>query len=422
MKPLPPLLYLLSNPEIKASFVQLDSLPVPAEEKYQQFLTCCASIDWTADPAPAGQRGSVESLEDGLKAALAHGVLSLQQSQRVDNGWGLPDGPSNFWHTGQVLLFLKALEDLPNFRWKDEATALFHSGVQYLEQHPEQWSVESIADTGGMSIYELGLMAQCYTQAARGVFRRETVLRVYHSLNRLVQAQNRDGGWDASLWGSAVTTPTRVWSEVGATSIALHALATTHDLRFRATMERGIHWLVQAQNRDGSWNDGSCDPVQPDYWVMGRADLEKTGMALLSILAGEAVDISLRKYLSSVLPGIEWLLRQPRADEEPTTLREQAPADAFLLDIFTHTSASLLMRSPSPMGMLGREATFGGWAPTTGAMLWNSLALMDEHSETCATRLAALLAACTGMDEAPGWIARVGTALAGYDRQVHLGV
>jgi hypothetical protein len=422
MKPLPPLLYLLSDPEIKASFVQLDSLPVPAEEKYQQFLVCCAGIDWTADPAPAGQRRSVAPVEGGLRAALAHGFLSLQQSQRADNGWGLPDGPSNFWHTAQALLFLKALDDLPDFRWKDEVTALFHSGAQYLEQHPEKWSVESLSDTGGMSFYELGLMAQCYTQAARGVFRRETVLRVYHNLNRLVQAQNRDGGWDASLWGSAVTTPTRVWSEVGATSVALHALAATHDLRFRMTMERGLRWLVQTQNRDGSWNDGSCDPAQPDYWVMGRADLEKTGMALLSILAGEAVDISLCKYLPSVLRGIDWLLRQPHGDDAPPRLREQAPADAFLLEIFVHVSASLLMRSSAPLGMLGREATFGGWTLPMDAMLWNSLALLAEHSDACANRLAALLAACTGTDEAPGWIARVGMALTGYDRQVRFGL
>ena len=111
---------------------------------------------------------------------------------------------------------------------------MLRQGVAYLEQHPDEWAPETLPGLGGMSVYDVGLMVRCFYRVGRSFLRREAALRVYRGLDRLYHAQNKDGGWDASLWGGDVSTLVQAWSEVGATSAALRALAETHDARFQA--------------------------------------------------------------------------------------------------------------------------------------------------------------------------------------------
>ncbi len=201
---------------------------------------------------------------------IRHAVLRMQRSQHQDGGWGLQIEQSNFWHTVYVLLFLKSAQELLDRECAAELEVMLRKGAAYLEQHPESWAPDMLPGVGGISVYDVSLMVRYFYRVGRQFLRREAALRVYRGLDRLYHAQNEDGGWDASLWGYEVGTPVRVWSEVGATSEALQALAETHDARFQAAMAKGMQWLAGTQNPDGSWNDGSCEARLPGFRLTGE--------------------------------------------------------------------------------------------------------------------------------------------------------
>ena len=162
----------------------------------------------------------------------------------------------------------------------------------------------------GISNYEIGLMGRCFYRVGRAYVRRDSALRIYRSIDRLYHSQNEDGGWDANLWGYEVKTPTYVWSEVGATSMALQALAEAREERFAAVVRKGMQWLAASQNPEGSWNDGSCRPDWAPFRLTGGPVVNKTCDALQGILAGQVLEIPLEPFSDSIERGIRWLCSQ----------------------------------------------------------------------------------------------------------------
>ena len=321
---------LLRDPQVKAHFMQLLDNPLSAEEKYQRFVEFCAqrellrgwmpvsggrsAEDSTAEPS----EDTADLLEQVLNSA-GHAIERMRRSQHQDGGWGLQIEQSNFWHTAYVVLFLRAAQDLPEQAGAGGVGEMLRRGVAYLEQHSEYWAMDALSTVDSLSIYEIGLMVRCFYRAGRSFLRRESGLRVYRSIDRLYHSQNEDGGWDANLWGYEVSSPVRMWSEVGSTSMVLQALAETHDERFHSTMEKGIAWLAEVQNPDGSWNDGSSQPGFPAFQITGQSSVIKTCDALQGILTGEALDIPLQPYRACIASGIGWLCRQ----ESPVLNRQR---------------------------------------------------------------------------------------------------
>ena len=68
-------------------------------------------------------------------------------------------------------------------------------------------------------IYETSLALRCLCRAGEA-----RLPDVAGSIAKLAESQNEDGGWDANIWGAELPSKTRVWSEVGGTSMALQAL------------------------------------------------------------------------------------------------------------------------------------------------------------------------------------------------------
>jgi hypothetical protein len=187
---------------------------------------------------------------------------------------------------------------------------LLRRGCAYLEQRPEQWAADSLSDGGAISIYGFCLIARIFFHGGREFLRRETAVRVYRGIEHLYHAQNADGGWDANLWGYAVQTPTRVFSEVGATSAAVLALAEVDDERLVAATERAVRWLLSTQNIDGSWNNGACRPDLPPFSLTGDPRISKTCDAVCGLLASQAIDLDAEPYRSAVRRALAWLHRR----------------------------------------------------------------------------------------------------------------
>ncbi len=305
----------LRDPQVKAYYIQLLESPLSAEEKYQKFLDFCARrgsacpLGLVAEPDPARD---IAGLLPRIRTSLTRALRRVQRSQHRDGGWGLQIEKSNFWHTAYAVMFLKAARDMPDTSLSLETEPVLRRGLAYLEQHPEYWATDMLPRSEGMSVYDIALMFHCFRRAGRSFFRRESSLRLYHSVERLHQSQNLDGGWDASVWGDSVQTPVRVWSEVGATSMAIQALTETLDARFLRPVERGIRWLIDVQNPDGSWNDGSSQTHLPVFQIAGQPAVRKTCNAVQAILAGESLDLPIRPYQYHLDHAVDWLCHQAR--------------------------------------------------------------------------------------------------------------
>lgn len=310
----PPGLDLLLDPRVKEYFLQLLARPLSGEEKYQNFVDYCLKRQFLPEGerffnTPGLGQSSLESLPPKIQAAVARTFWRMNRSQHLDGGWGLQVETSNFWHSAYSILFLTAARDFPGVpsALLDE---MILRGISYLEQHPEAWAADMVSQIAGMSIYEVGLMARCAAQVGQSLLRRESLARIYRSMDRLYRSQNEDGGWDANIWGYEVVTPVRIWSEVGATSAVLQALAETRNERFHDMAERAVHWLVSVQNPDGTWNNGSCLPSLPAYQLSGQPSINKTCDALQAIAAAARLGVPLQSSYSFVNRSINWLLEQ----------------------------------------------------------------------------------------------------------------
>lgn len=307
---------LLRDAQVKTYFLNLLDLSMSSEEKYQKFIEFCSQhSDHLPQEAGAGgapDKFNLEAMLPDLSGAVTRVAGRMRRSQHKDGGWGPQLEQSNFWHTGFAVLFLKTVQEHPEIIVPTDLSSILTRGMGYLEAHPESWAVDTLSNVAGMSVYEIALTIRVFYRAARSNWRRESALRIYRSIDRLAHSQNADGGWDANLWGYEIHTPVRVWSEVGATSAALQALAATREERFQSTLEKAMRWLANTQNPEGSWNAGSCHPVLPDFQLAGQPDLNKTCDGLQGLLAGQALGIPMQPYQNSLDRAVDWLRRQEK--------------------------------------------------------------------------------------------------------------
>lgn len=304
-----PAIDFLHDPLVKARFLQLLESPLSAEERYQAFLDFCAS---QMAQSHNGAQEQAVLLAPRLVESISRAAWRIQRSQHQDGGWGPQIEQSTFWHTAYTVLFLCAAHTVSRPDRMPDLESLMHRGAAYLEQHPDAWATDTLSTADGMPVSAVALMIRCFYRLGRAYLRRETALRIYRSIDRLYHSQNADGGWDASIWGYEVSTPTRVWSEVSATGAAVQALAETRDERFYPALEKGLGWLARTQNADGSWNNGSCSPDTSDFQLSGEPAITRTCDALQGLQAGGRSGISLEPYQACMHRAVNWLHQQEK--------------------------------------------------------------------------------------------------------------
>ncbi len=316
----------LSDPQFKTYFFNLLSSDLPDEEKYARlvdyFRTHGDDQNWQFELG-APVRSSEKAAETGFPTgwdvdsilvqtadSIRRAVQRINRSQHQDGGWGIQYEVSNFWHTAYAVLCLSSARRCAELVFDVDFDALLQSGFTYIEQHPENWATDIIEPEGSLSVYDLCLMVRSFFHGGREFLRRETMVRVYRGIEHLYHAQNLDGGWDASLWGFAALTPVRQFSEVGATSAAMQALAEVCDDRFVPSMQSAGRWLAATQNIDGSWNNGSTRPDLGAFILTGDPRINKTCDAVQGILAQRAFDLPVNSYPVVIGRAVDWIQRK----------------------------------------------------------------------------------------------------------------
>jgi squalene-hopene/tetraprenyl-beta-curcumene cyclase len=131
--------------------------------------------------------------------------------------------------------------------------------------------------------------------AAQGLTREHAAVR--RGIEWLVHNQEPDGSW-YGRWGVAY---------IYGTCFALRGLAAAGESDREAHVLRAGEWLRSIQNADGGWGE-SCASYDNLRYTAGPSTPSQTAWAILGLIAGGDSESS------SVLHGIEYLLRSQRSD------------------------------------------------------------------------------------------------------------
>lgn len=363
----------LSDPQLKSGLMRLLGSGLSPEAKYASLIDFFHHSGGTEDfllslamlaAENGGENDGSEASAGAVAGSLLRVLRRLNASQHADGGWGPYVETSSFWNTALSVLFLDAAYRNPALLAGGQQAVdyvfLLRRGCAYLEQAAEQWAADTLPAQGALSIYQLSLMSRVFFNGCRAYFRRDTGVRVYRSIAHLYQAQNEDGGWDACLWGYDVTTPVRVFSEVGATAAALRALAQVADERLLAATERGVHWLINTQNVDGSWSSGSCRPDLPAFTLTGDPRVSKTCDAICGLVCSHSFDGEAEPYRTVLRRALVWLQRRM----QPVLNKHRNPAAwgwGFTADDYQNVLQvfeTLLALPAAPRALL---SPYAGW-------------------------------------------------------------
>jgi len=131
--------------------------------------------------------------------------------------------------------------------------------------------------------------------AAHGLTREHPAVR--RGVEWLVQHQEADGSW-YGRWGVAY---------IYGTCFALRGLAASRESDREAHVLRAGEWLRSIQNADGGWGE-SCASYDNGTFTAGASTPSQTAWAILGLIAGgDAASLSVQH-------GIEYLLDTQRAD------------------------------------------------------------------------------------------------------------
>jgi len=113
----------------------------------------------------------------------------------------------------------------------------------------------------------------------------------------LLDNQERDGSW-FGRWGANYVYGT------GAVVPALIAAGISKDA---PAIRRAVRWLEQHQNADGGWGEDLRSYVDPAWSGRGDSTASQTAWALLALLAAEEQSLTVTR-------GVEYLVRTQRED------------------------------------------------------------------------------------------------------------
>ena len=333
-------LLILKDPQIRRYFLSILQSPLSEDDKYEKFIEFfelqskvkTAMLNSYGDQvlsgevkhldqiaSAAGQRIGVwdpEKILNQTHESITRALRRLDHSQHRDGGWGFQPEVSSPWGTAFAVLCLNAANSGRDFDLELEDD--LKNGLRWLRDHPATWGVENIETNGFRSVYDVSIVIRCCYEA--GDVDSPQLKKAWRKLSEL---QNDDGGWDAAVWADDYTGLTRVFSDVGATRMALQALATVNrfeetdgSVDFKAIFLKGMQWFIRTQNEDGSWNNKSCTPNS--VAIEGYPSITKTCDGIKGILtATNLVSVSNDKNRAvannAVNKAVNWLLSKEKA-------------------------------------------------------------------------------------------------------------
>ena len=326
----------LEDTEVKNYFLNILDRDIPSIEKYNKFIEFFkykSSIknrvmNYTMHQIPTDRDQidkivskvsremgywSPQKTQEKTADAIKRAIRRLKKSQHCDGGWGPYAEISNFWYTCYAVLCLLSAKKSEDISFDVDTDEMLMKGIDWLLKNSREWSVECIPPISGISLYHVSLAVRCFSQS------RDKYPVVDNATQHIIQSQNEDGGWDASIWGAEIRTPIKVYSEVGAASMALQALAEIKPKGCQNSVRKAIHWLFETQNEDGSWNNGSCSPDRKPLQLGGKPVINKTCDALQGILVGDTFGIKREPFEEErIARAVRWLQNRekPILDED----------------------------------------------------------------------------------------------------------
>ena len=369
----------LRDSEVRKFFLGILGSSLPPEKKYDKFVEFFrldSQLSWTLvnHAQGLGESRTPESMQQVLSTAaqdaglwkpleiqeetedsLRRAIRRLRSSQHRDGGWGFAIEVSSIWATVYSVLSLSLAEQqslaAPGTR---EA---WQRGVEWILTRRDIWSVENIPPHEERSIYELAVVLRCLCETGEDKDR-EARRAIDACLERLQEDQNEDGGWDRSIWGPQWTGPVRTWSETGATSFALQALAVGGGQRYGAALQKGVDCLATAQNEDGSWNI----MTSRELLDRGERSVTKTCDALKGILAGRKAGVDVSPYRQGISKAVEWLhhREQPifNTAKDAITGWGWYSSEISTIENTCHTLETLLQMEDASLPLLTSNATW----------------------------------------------------------------
>lgn len=350
---------ILTRPDVKQYFLSILDSTLSSNEKYNRFIdffdvaerirgklmTAEFSFEETelVTGPEAGIRAAAEAAHEAdlwnpseildiTRSSIQRALQSFGASKRPDGGWGYLQEPANVWGTCHVLLSLmradKALEvNYDRELYIDEAIA-------WLASNQSGWSTCSPMPNGGWKTCEAALVIRTLVEAGDRV---ESSLldTVEHTIQRVIAAQNKDGGWHVRIgdtFGSAGN-----WSDTGATSVVTRAIAawgrhkekTSESfclIPYREAVDSALEWLDANLNSDGTWNR----QVLTDGRLVQVASITKTCDAINALLTGGR--FVQREWHNEIGRAVAWVL-----DQESLLLNEGGQVKGWGFQEFPNT-------------------------------------------------------------------------------------
>lgn len=132
----------------------------------------------------------------------------------------------------------------------------------------------------------------------------------------LLEHQEPDGSW-FGRWGA---------NHVYGTGAVVPALVEAGIDPASSTIRRSVAWLVEHQNEDGGWGEDLRSYVDPAWVGRGTTTASQTAWALLALLAAGGADEAVER-------GVAWLVENQEADgswDEPLFTGTGFPGDFYI--------------------------------------------------------------------------------------------
>ncbi len=210
-------------------------------------------------------------MKKGVERCLRRTVEYLSSKQ--EGGSWTSEGQNDFWETAYNLLFFKRVKN-NEFLGTIIDKMWIEKGKKWVQRFADGWK-------DSFPVYDISLFVVVMSQLG---FREDRGVLKFAGL--LESSQNGDGGWNSNISINSDHKPKAEYSNVGATSFAIKALAETLEKRFEKSIHLGVSWIAARQNHDGSWNDGCCNPGE--VTLKGEPKVTKTCDAIQGILIGSS--------------------------------------------------------------------------------------------------------------------------------------
>jgi squalene-hopene/tetraprenyl-beta-curcumene cyclase len=325
--------YSLDHPVMRSGLEGLETFVI--DDGHQRRLEACQSPVWDtalalvalADAGVPGDSPAVVQAADWLldEQILARGDWAIKRPQLEPGGWAFEFANANYPDvddTAEVVLALKRVTH-PDPQRVETAIDRAVKWIEGMQSSDGGWGAFDVdnrrALVRDLPFCDFGEVIDppsadvtAHALEMFGVLGRSNE----RGLQWLLDSQEADGSW-FGRWGV---------NHVYGTGAAVPALVAAGIAPDDPTISRAVRWLEDHQNPDGGWGEDCRSYDDPEWIGRGESTASQTAWALLALDAAGERSLALRR-------GVRWLLDTQRPDggwDEPQFTGTGFPSDFYI--------------------------------------------------------------------------------------------